>query len=146
MVSPMEIRRSAMRWLLAATSLTALTGCGPSDPKLHPTVGTVRYEGKPAAGFVVEFSSQAAETKGMSGSAEVAADGSFMLRTRLRGKSRDGVVAGSHRVVVIPPPAAVAPGTKVLPVPIRYADYLTSELTAEVATSGTTSVTLELKR
>lgn len=121
-------------------------GCGPAGPQLHPVAGSVLFEGKPAAGFTVEFSSQTAETKGLSASGQVAPDGSFTLATRIRGASRPGAVAGPHQVVVIPPPAAVVPGDAILPIPIRYADYGTSTLTATVAPGGTNDVRLELKR
>lgn len=120
-------------------------GCGKPSPAVHPTGGTVTFEGRPAAGFTVEFSSQAPETRGLSASGIVAADGGFSLRTRFAGKARDGAVAGPHRVVVVPPPAAVQPGP-VAPVPLRYADYLSSGLTAEVVAGGSNAILLELKR
>lgn len=132
------------RWIILL--VVAVAGCGPADPKLYPVTGSVVFEGKPAAGFMVEFSSQAAETKGLSASGQVAADGSFTLATRIRGTGRPGAVAGPHLVVVIPPPAAVVPSTAVLPVPIRYADYSMSTLTADVATEGPNDVRLALKR
>ena len=132
------------RWIIPFVILAA--GCGPADPKLYPVAGSVLFEGKPAAGFMVEFSSQAADTRGLSASGQVAADGSFTLTTRLRGVGRSGAVAGPHLVVVIPPPAAVVPSSAVLPVPIRYADYAMSKLTAEVATEGPNDVRLALSR
>lgn len=132
------------RWIILLAALAA--GCGPADPKLYPVAGGVLFEGKPAAGFMVEFSSQAPETKGLSATGQVAADGSFALTTRIRGTARAGAVAGPHLVVVIPPPAAVVPSTAVLPIPIRYADYAMSKLTADVATEGPNDVRLSLTR
>lgn len=138
-------------WLAAALRIAAIVcclggfGCGKRPPQTYPTSGRVTIEKRPAIGFTVEFSSQAPETRGLSASGIVTADGGFTLRTRLAGNLRDGAVAGPHRVVVVPPPAAVQAGP-VAPVPLRYADYLTSGLTAEVVAGGTNSVMLELQR
>lgn len=138
-------------WLVAAPRVAAILcclgglGCGKRPPQTFPTSGRVTIEKRPAIGFTVEFSSQAPETRGLSASGIVTADGGFTLRTRFAGKPRDGAVAGPHRVVVVPPPAAVQAGP-VAPVPLRYADYLTSGLTAEVVAGGSNSIILELER
>lgn len=141
---PAVAARSGRRLRLLLPLVLAL-GCGKRDPVCHPAGGTVMFEGRPMAGFTVEFSSQSPETRGLSASGVVGADGSFSLRTRIRGRAREGAVAGPHRVVVVPPPPAVQPGP-VPPVPIRYADYLSSGLTAEIVAGGTTSVALELQK
>jgi hypothetical protein len=126
--------------LLAA----GLCGCGKPDPVLHPAGGTVTFAGGAATGFTVEFSSQAAETRGITASGTVGPDGRFSLRTRFRGTPRDGAVAGRHRVVVVPPSPATHPGP-VAPVPMRYADYVSSGLMAEVATGGGGPIAIDLK-
>jgi hypothetical protein len=125
--------------LLAA----GVCGCGKPDPVLHPAGGTVKFAGAAATGFTVEFSSQAAETRGITASGTVGPDGRFSLRTRIRGTPRDGAVAGPHRVVVVPPSPATHPGP-VAAVPMRYADYVSSGLTADVVAGVTPPIALEL--
>lgn len=134
--------RSAARWPLGIAAVLA-AGCGNPDPVLHPAGGTVKFAGAAATGFTVEFSSQAAATRGITASGTVGPDGRFSLRTRIRGTPRDGAVAGPHRVVVVPPSPATHPGP-VAAVPMRYADYVSSGLKAEVVAEGTTPITLEL--
>jgi hypothetical protein len=94
---------------------------------------------------MVEFSSDVEPTKGLSANGLTDADGAFTLQTRFAGAALPGAVAGTHRVVVIPPPAASGNATEILPVPIRYADYQQSGLTAEVTAPGPNAFTFDLK-
>jgi len=122
-----------------------LTGCGPRPPAVHPAGGRILFAGRPAGRFLVEFSSQAEGTKGLAASGRTDADGSFTLQTRFGGRTLPGAVAGPHRVVVVPPPAIGDGPDDVLPVPIRYADYVQSGLTAEVVAAAPNEFTFELK-
>lgn len=126
--------------------LLALTGCGSRQPPLHAVTGTVRFEGQPAAGFAVEFSSDDAPTKGISAIGVADPQGRFVLETRQAGRQKAGAVAGRHRVVVLPPPAFGDAATTILPVPLRYADYRTSGLTADVQAGQGNEVLLDLNR
>ena len=121
-----------MRGLLLFAIL-CLAGCGPLETAVYPTTGSLKLAGgQSPAGCVVEFSSQAADTKGVNARGEVGADGNYTLKTTLNGKEKDGAVAGPHKVVVIPPPASSTPGSPPPPVPVKYMDYSTSGLTFEV--------------
>lgn len=120
-------------------------GCGPRPPAVHPVAGRILFQGRPAAGFMVEFSSDVEPTKGLSANGLTDADGAYALQTRFTGGPLPGAVAGPHRVVIIPPPAASNDAPEILPIPIRYADYLQSGLTAEVTASGPNTFTFDLK-
>ena len=87
---------------LAISLVVAVAGCGAST-KTFPVSGTVKFaDGKALAGGTVEFSSEAADTKGLNARGVIEADGSFKLKTSIDGKEMDGAVAGPHRVAVIP--------------------------------------------
>jgi hypothetical protein len=121
-------------WACLWTSLLwgLVGGCGPRQPPLYPVSGSVHFQNRPATGFAVEFSSQSVPTRGVSAMGMVDGDGRFVLQTRQQGRQRPGAVAGPHRVVVLPPPAFGDEGVELLPIPLRYADYNKSELTANV--------------
>lgn len=120
-------------------------GCGPRPPAVHPAGGRILFQGAPVAGFMVEFSSRAKPTEGLGANGLTDSQGGFTLRTRFEGRLLPGVVSGPHRVVVIPPPATDEDTTEIVPVPIRYADYLQSGLTAEVTADGANDFTFDLK-
>jgi len=122
----------------------AVGGCGPGQPPLHPASGRVVFQGRPAVGFTVAFSSEAEGTKGVEATGRIAADGRFTLETRQAGRQMRGAVAGPHRVVVLPPAAFGAEGTPIEPVPLRYADYSQSGLTAQVEPAGPSEFLFEL--
>jgi hypothetical protein len=136
--------RLAVRLLVGGLFLV-VAGCGARPPAVHPAGGRITFRGKPAAGFMVEFSSDAEATKGISASGQTGPDGAFSLATRFDGRSLPGAVAGPHRVVVVPPPAASDDTGEILPVPIRYADYLQSGLTAVVDATGPNEFAFDLK-
>lgn len=135
-----------MRTLLLGFGLLLVAGCGPAEPSVYPVSGTVKLgDGKSPAGCVVEFSSQAEATKGLNARGEVAADGTFAVKTTINGKEKVGAVAGPHKVVVVPPAATSTPGAPVPPaIPVRYAEYAKSGLTAEVKPDGANTVELKL--
>ena len=128
--------RLSVRYRLGMRSTST---CRPSDGRTHPLPGSAgsRIHGR--------VSPDVEPTKGLSASGLTDADGAFTLQTRFAGAALPGAVAGTHRVVVIPPPAASGDATEILPVPIRYADYQQSGLTAEVTASGPNAFTFDLK-
>jgi hypothetical protein len=140
-----DARRPRRGWCCLSL-LLVLTGCGSGQPALHAVTGTVRFEGQPAAGFAVEFSSEDAPTQGVSAVGVADPEGHFVLETRQAGRQKRGAVAGRHRVVVLPPPAFGDAASTILPVPLRYADYETSGLTADVQPSQDNKVLLNLTR
>jgi hypothetical protein len=134
-----------MRIVVGLVFLVAC-GCGLADPTAYPVSGTLKLPGNQSpAGCVVEFSSQGERTNGVNASGEVAADGTFTLKTRINGKEVAGAVAGPHKVVVIPPAASSTPGAPPPPeFPTRYMEYGKSGLTADVKPGMTNAVTLTL--
>lgn len=124
-------------------ALLLLVGCEKPPPPTYPVEGKVEFLGKAPEGFIVEFASQEEATKGMNAQGKVEADGTFKLKTNVKGKDKDGAVAGLHKVVVVPPPASSG-GPEILPVPFRYADYGSSGLTFEVKPDGSNSYKIKL--
>lgn len=124
--------KSCWACILASLLCGLSGGCGPGQPPLYPVSGHVSFQRRPAEGFAVEFSSQHDTTRGISAMGIVDRDGRFILQTRQQGRQRPGAVAGPHRVVVLPPPAFGDEGVELLPIPLRYADYSKSGLTATV--------------
>lgn len=133
-------------WAVSSTfAMVAFAGCGPSQPALHPVAGELVFQGRPLAGFAVEFSSTAEATKGVSAVGVADSGGRFTLETRQAGKQRPGAVAGSHTVVVLPPPPFGSEGKTIEPVPIKYASHNQSGLTAEVVADDPNDIRLELE-
>jgi hypothetical protein len=122
-----------------------LAGCAKPEPATYPVEGTAEIGGKPTEGFTVEFSSQAPETKGISATGVVDAQGKFTLVTMIEGKAKPGAVAGPHKVVVIPPPSGTGPAV-IAVVPVKYSDYNTTPLTFEVAPAGPNTFAIPLKK
>lgn len=133
-------------WAVSNTLVMfAVTACGPAQPALHPVAGLLVFQGRPLAGFAVEFSSTAEATKGVSAVGVADSAGRFTLETRQAGKQRPGAVAGSHTVVVLPPPPFGSEGKPIEPVPIKYASHSQSGLTAEVVADHPNDIRLELE-
>lgn len=120
-----------MRHSSIVVCLVCLAGCQKKETAIAPVTGTVMFEGKPAEGYIVVFSSQAEETKGQNAHGDVKADGTFQMKSRIDGVEKDGAVVGPHNVAIVQPPINVGP-KDVLPVPFRYADSKKSGLTFEV--------------
>jgi hypothetical protein len=129
---------------VAILLLPAAAGCGSGQPPLHPVTGRVLFDGRPATGFAVAFSSSAEATKGVEATGRIDADGRFALETRQDGQQRPGAVAGPHRVVILPPPGFGDDSGEIEAIPLRYADYSQSGLTAEVRPDAPNEILLEL--
>lgn len=124
-------------------ALVLIVGCENPPPPVYPVEGKVEFLGKAPEGFIVEFASQEEATKGMNAQGRVDADGNFKLKTTVKGKEKDGAVAGAHKVVVVPPPSGMG---EALPVPFRYADYGTSGLTFEVRPGESNAPKFDLEK
>jgi hypothetical protein len=76
--------------------VVGLAGCGGGE-RTSPVEGDVSLDGKPVAGAAIQFVPQ---EKGRDATAETDKDGHFVMSTF---QPRDGVVAGSYKVVITPP-------------------------------------------
>lgn len=87
--------KSYLLYLLAPLSLLLMTGCG--GPPCLSVEGTVTYQNRPLADVEVQFVPDPAEgTRGTPASAYTDAMG----RYRIEAVGREGVVRGTHRVVI----------------------------------------------
>ncbi|QDV70001.1 hypothetical protein Poly24_37200 [Rosistilla carotiformis] len=148
----MRIERLSKTWLdvcVVATCCFALVGCGPSGhPGLIPVSGKVTIDGEPLQTGTVEFIPDTSKgTTGQVAFGQIGADGTFQLRTF---EPNDGVKPGSYKVgvqamEVVPfdPEAPEPPSDKSL-IPTRYADAITSGLTAEVKPESNDPLQFEL--
>ena len=112
-----------MRWRWKwALALAALVGCGPKGPATYPAGGKVLYpDGQPMVGGAVQF--QPSDGGAGAAVAEIQKDGHFTLCTITDGGKTGGALAGSYRVVVLPPLGgnqAVRPPMRPLTLPGRY--------------------------
>ena len=90
-------------WTGAVLAVLVAVGCGgPRGPATYPAKGKVVYaDGQPMTGGVVQF--QPEKDAGASILADVGKDGTFSLYTLFDGKKTTGAVAGSYRILAIPP-------------------------------------------
>lgn len=136
-------------WSSAIGLIVMVAGCGPSRPATVPVRGVLQFtDGTPVRGGRIEFESLSGgiNARGISND-----QGEFTLSTFREG---DGAVVGRHRVIVqqdlspysgltgkFPHGTHVRPPTKI---PVRYGDYRTSPLIAEVKRSDDLLLRLEL--
>lgn len=122
--------RCCMGGLTTAILLVTI-GCGPSRPKTATVQGKVTYKGKPVHTGTINF----VPANGTSATGQIAADGSYRLKTFTDG---DGAILGSHRVYIVAMDEKNQVGLEAfspLPppiVPLKYTSLSTSDLTAEV--------------
>jgi len=83
---------------LILVALTVLSGCSRSGTTA--VEGQVLFDGKPLAGASIQF---VAQGKGHDATAETDKDGHFVMSTF---EPRDGMLAGSYKVVISPPRGA----------------------------------------
>lgn len=83
------------RWVLLAGLSAALAGCGPREPAVYPVAGVVVFpDGSPVKSGAIEFEPA---DGGPAARGKIDSDGKFTLQTG----TRDGAVAGVHRVAVV---------------------------------------------
>jgi hypothetical protein len=130
-------RSVSLRLLLrGALAGVLLLGASCSGRKaVYPVTGKVLFEGRPAAGAVVQFHAlDKAEKDPVAPLGEVGADGAFRLTTYAH---EDGAPAGRYAVTVSwGVPSKGGDGMDRLLVPTRYLSPDTSKLTAEVPTQA----------
>jgi hypothetical protein len=80
-----------------ATALGCRSGAAP--PATHPVRGTVRLDGQPVKGGVVEFRALAEPAWPTLG--DIQPDGAFSLSIVHEGKRHPGALAGEYRVTVL---------------------------------------------
>jgi hypothetical protein len=121
--------------------LLLLFGC---SRKTAPVNGRVKFKDggdiSVLRGYMVSFEP---EDDRISGTGEVAADGSFKITTFT---ANDGAIPGRHRVAIsAPDPPPDAPPPKPV-IPQKYRDFGTSGLTADIKAGTTNNVEFELER
>jgi hypothetical protein len=133
---------------VAAAAFLIAPGCGggPSDaPKTVPASGVVKHNGNPVAGVLVTFFPE----KGPLAVGTTDAAGAFSLST----SGVPGATAGNHRVSVAwvpedaPMPLTPEEGqaqAQKSPIPARYGDPNTSQLTQSLGAEGSTSIEINL--
>lgn len=132
--------------MIASLMLGTVIGCG-GNPPTYPVKGKVVFtDGAPVTWGRVECLSQEGDR---TAAGEIKPDGGFELSTF---GDRDGAVAGRHRLIVVQFASAAlsdprAPHTKTHTEPQRfvsrkYADYDSSELFLDVASSGENTPTV----
>ena len=155
-----EVRVGGRLLLLASL---ALTGCGsnlpPGAKPTKPVKATVIYQGKPVEGAIVTFIFQGDPPVTANGKTD--AQGVAKMKTYVEG---DGCVIGTHKVMIMkdettgeapsvdqnspeykPPTGNEPPPVIKHLVPAKYGGFATTNLTAEVKSSGANDVTFELK-
>ena len=135
-------RNARLAFCLAAT-IASSSGCGEDAPTLVPVHGKVLLNDKPLTTGRLMTVTEAGHGAG----ASINSDGSFDLKTYESGKGTDGAVPGTHKVAVSEYDNADtvtdAPRDK-SPIPERYANAETSELTIEVKAGGENAPVLKL--
>lgn len=135
------------RMLATAAGLWAATiaGCGEARPRTVAVRGQITYHAQPLAGGTVTF---VPFEPGPAAIGVISKHGRFTLTTFRPG---DGALPGEYRVMIV----AMAEMKGLLPedlgasslllIPYRYANHLTSGLTAQVI-DGDNNVTIDLER
>jgi hypothetical protein len=145
--------------LLLVMGAIVLSGCGPKlPPGARPTkkvTVTVTYKGSPVQGATVSFVNQDGESPSANGLTD--AQGKAKLRTYIDG---DGATLGKHKVIIEKSEAVggqqigpedpkydpnAPPATIKYLLPQKYNNIATSGLSAEVAESGQSEFTFDLK-
>ncbi|MBM4097744.1 MAG: carboxypeptidase regulatory-like domain-containing protein [Planctomycetes bacterium] len=139
-----------------AFALIASTGCSggssshkdlPKEPTV-PVTGMLKYQGKPVPNASINF--QSADGK-VSARATSDAAGTFKVSTYGNG---DGAPVGTYKVVVAVSgvqevsPGVLAPeppGGFKSPIPLKYGDPSTTNLSVEVKSSGSNDLQIDLK-
>ena len=120
--------------LVALLVICGLSGCGPAQPQIAPTAGTVKFHGKPLEHGTVVFHPPGGTPTAQG---QIQADGSFLLTTF---KADDGAVVGQNTVTV----EVLGEGHAPSPIPAKYRTPHASPLKVEVV-PGENHFALELQ-
>lgn len=142
--------RSLVLLCLGALVLFApVLGCGGSGPAVYPVAGVVRCAGQPLGGGTVMFVPETGRAVG----ASIASDGSYRIE----------VIAGKHRVAILPalassesaessvPPDLQTPAeqqanrTAASPIPEKYTNFETSGVVLEVEPTDDNTLDIDLQ-
>ena len=142
-------RSLALLGLGALVLSTPVLGCGGGGPRVYPVAGVVRYAGQPLSGGTVMFVPETGRTVG----ASIASDGSYRIE----------VIAGKHRVAIlpalsspmpaessVPPDQQMTPAHQISrtiasPIPEKYTNFETSGLVLEVEPVDGNTLDIDLK-
>ncbi len=131
------------RRVLLILPLLTLIGCGSAQVPTYPVIGRVEFaDGTPVRHGTVELESVDHE---LSAAGKIQHDGSFVLGTYT---PDDGAVAGEHNAIVVQ--MVIADGSfehtvdHGKPVPVRYATYETSSLSASVEAVESNEIVLQI--
>lgn len=130
------------RWFGAAVAVAYLCGCGDGNPRTYPIPGRLIYSGGAAVSGATVVFQTTIDGKPVNARALVGDDGRFLLTTF---RDNDGLVAGEHRIVVLPLPPEDGAKPAMPAVDRRYGDFETSGLSATV-TPQTSELLLEIER
>lgn len=138
-----NILRNMHLVLSLATTIACGSGCGDSSTPLAPVHGTILLNDK----LLTTGRLMTVTDAGHGAGAFINSDGSFELKTYESGQGTDGAVPGTHHVAVSEYDSAdtvsdASHGKS--PIPKRYANAATSELTIEVEADGENSPVLKL--
>jgi hypothetical protein len=146
------VKFAALGFMILTTALAvSVSGCGRASASIERTVtaaGVLTHGGKPLAHYQVMFSPDDARRPAAGVTDE---QGKFVLGTNRLG---DGAPPGKHRisVVYVGPPAAGGDGQNNFAPPpppkvklaAKYGNAETSGLTAEIPTSGSSDLKVEV--
>lgn len=125
--------------------LFLLIGCD-SGPKVYPVKGEIVNKGKghvkDLAGYNIQF--QSTTEPGEMPGGRVEEDGTFVLYTRVGGKTIPGVKQGTYRACLFPP-ILEGGGSAPLVIPARYTKLETSNLEFEIK-PGENHIAIEVDR
>jgi hypothetical protein len=132
--------------VLPIAAVLAITGCGPGGPVVYPVKGSVVHKGKGPAkdlrGYNIQF--QSTTEPGEMPGGRVEEDGTFILYTRVGGKTVPGAKAGTYRACLTPP-ILEGGGTAKLLIPSRYTKFETSNLQYDIQ-AAPNEITIEIER
>ena len=129
--------------------LAPVIGCGGRGPRVYRVAGVVRFAGQPLAGGTVMFVPDTGRPVG----ASIASDGSYRIE----------VIAGKHRVAIlpalsspmpaessVPPDQQMTPAHQISrtiasPIPEKYTNFETSGLVLEVEPVDGNTLDIDLK-
>lgn len=142
--------KMAMRILAVAVLAAALVGCGPGHPPTYSVTGIVTLNGDPVEGARVYFAPT--DPKGKTASGDTDAQGKFSLRSY---GANDGAQAGSYKVFVTKAEsvegkqiADAEPDsvevTTINHIPVKYNTAATTDITADVTSSGLADFKVEM--